>query len=236
MNPRTKAFVVIVSVAAVLGLFVGSAPVFHLGPWASSTPAEDLGPVIARVNGSPIYLGLARARIAGLSAVHGDLQDTLGGDWTTRVLDSLVDDQLIEQEAARRGIVVTDDQIAAHVDQLKNSFGGDAAFDSWLKSQSMDLAELERRMRLQTIAADVYEAVTADVRVDATDIRSYYAKHRDDYRQSDGTVTPLFDVRTDIQQKLLKAAQDRAFAAWLQDRRDAASISIVNPDWWKGLT
>jgi hypothetical protein len=131
---------------------------------------------------------------------------------------------------------VTDEQIAEHVDQLKTNFGGDAAFDSWLKSQSMDLAELERRIRLQTIAADVYDAVTADAHVDATDIASYYRKHRDDYRQSDGTVTPLFDVRTDIQQKLLKSAQDRAFAAWLQDRRDAASVSIVNPDWWKGLT
>jgi SurA N-terminal domain len=236
MNARTKTFLVVVSIAAVLGLAAGGASAFHLGPWERPAAEQDLGPVIARVNGSPIYLGLAKARIEGLSSVHGDLQKTLGDDWATRILDSLVDDKLIEQEAARRGIVVTDEQVAQHVDKLKTSFGGETAFDSWLATQSMDVAELERRIRLQAVAADVYGAVTADVRVDVTDIRSYYRGHRDDYRQSDGTLTPLFDVRGDIQQKLLKTAQDRAFAEWLQSRRDAASVSIVNPDWWKGLS
>jgi SurA-like protein len=235
MNARTKALLVLVSAAAVIGLGIGAASAFHLGPW-ERPPAEDLGPVIARVNGSPIYLGLAKARVEGMSTVHGDLQQALGSEWPTRILDSLIDDQLIEQEAARRGILMTDQRLAEHVDRLRATFASGAAFESWLQSQSMDLTELQRRIRLQTVAAEVYQAVTADVRVDASDVSAYYRQHRDDYRQSDGTVTPLFDVRTDIQQKLVKAAQDRTFSAWLQTRRDAATVSIVDPDWWKGLT
>jgi SurA-like N-terminal domain len=235
MNARTKMLLIVVTAAAVLGLLTGAAYAFHLGPWEEE-PARDLGPVIARVDGSPIYLGLAQARVEGLTSVHGDLAATLGDDWQTQILDSLIEDQLIQEEASHRGIVVTDDELATHVDKLRGMFESEEQFTSWMQQQSIDLPELERRIRLQTIAAEVYDAVTRDVRVDADAIHDYYRRHRDDYRQADGTVTPLFDVRGEIQQDLLKQQRDAAFAAWLQTRREAATITVVDDQWWRELT
>jgi hypothetical protein len=235
MNTRTKTLLIAVSAAAVLGLLAGAASAFHLGPWAPAS-TRDMGPVIARVDGSPIYLGLAQARIEGLSSVHGDLAETLGDEWPTRVLDSLIEDQLIQEEASRRGIVVTDDQLDAHVDKLRSMFGTEEEFDSWMRQQALDLPELERRIRLQTVAAEVYAAVTSDVRVEPAAIGAYYRKHVDDYRQPDGTPTPLFDVRSDIEQDLLKEARDSSFASWLKARRDEAAITIVDDQWWKELS
>lgn len=232
--PRKPVSILAVAVVVLLGL-AGAAYTAHLGPWAASRP-PDYGRVIATVDDRPIFLELARARIAGLTTVHGSLADTMGPDWHQQILDSLVDDQLIQEESARLGIAVTDDELQTHVDNLRGQFGSDQAFDAWLKDQGMDLTELERRITLQTLGARVYEAVTKDVAVTIEQIRDYYDSHRSKYEQSDGTRTPLFDVRSDIEQQLLGDARDEAFGAWLQNQRSRATVVVVDPDWWKGLT
>jgi hypothetical protein len=228
---------VLITVAAVvvaLGL-VGAAYTMHVGPWARAE-APDYGRVIARVDGHPIYLELARARVEGLTTVHGSLAETMGQDWPQKILDSLVDDELIREEAGRQGIVVSEDELQAHVDRLREQFGSADAFDAWLTEQGMDTTELERRISLQTLGSSVYEAVTAGVDVTVDEIRDYYDSHPKKFVQSDGTPVPLFNVRDQIQQTLSKREKDATFGAWLEDQRARADVVVVDPDWWKELT
>jgi SurA-like protein len=232
---RNRIAVIVVAAVAVLFGLVGVAYTAHLGPWTAPKP-PDHGRVIARVDGNPIYFEFARARVSGLTSVHGSLADTMGDDWPDRILDSLVDDQLIQAEAARLGIVVASDELDAHIANLRSQFPSADAFDEWLRTQRMDLAELQRRITLQTLGARVYEAVTKDVSISTEQIRDYYRSHPSKFRMTDGTRTPLFDVKDEIVQKLLPDAQDEAFGSWLGERRSEASVVIVDPDWWKDLT
>lgn len=227
--PITVAVVVVA-----LGL-VGAAYTMQVGPWAPAA-SPDYGRVIARVDGRPIYLELARARVEGLTTVHGSLAETMGQDWPQKILDSLVDDELIREEAGRQGIVVSEDELQAHVDRLREQFGSADAFDAWLTEQGMDTTELERRISLQTLGSSVYEAVTAGVDVSVDEIRDYYDSHPKKFVQSDGTPVPLFNVRDQIQQTLSKREKDATFGAWLDEQRARAAVVVVDPDWWKELT
>lgn len=227
--PITVAVVVVA-----LGL-VGAAYTMQVGPWAPAA-SPDYGRVIARVDGHPIYLELARARVEGLTTVHGSLAETMGQDWPQKILDSLVDDELIREEAGRQGIVVSEDELQAHVDRLREQFGSADAFDAWLTEQGMDTTELERRISLQTLGSSVYEAVTAGVDVSVDEIRDYYDSHPKKFVQSDGTPVPLFNVRDQIQQTLSKREKDATFGAWLDEQRARAAVVVVDPDWWKELT
>lgn len=227
--PITVAVVVVA-----LGL-VGAAYTMQVGPWAPAA-SPDYGRVIARVDGRPIYLELARARVEGLTTVHGSLAETMGQDWPQKILDSLVDDELIREEAGRQGIVVSEDELRAHVDRLREQFGSADAFDAWLTEQGMDTTELERRISLQTLGSSVYEAVTAGVDVSVDEIRDYYDSHPKKFVQSDGTPVPLFNVRDQIQQTLSKREKDATFGAWLDEQRARAAVVVVDPDWWKELT
>jgi hypothetical protein len=232
--PRKPITIIAAVVVVALGL-IGAAYTMHVGPWSGSD-APDYGRVIARVDGRPIFLELARARVEGLTTVHGSLAETMGQDWQQRILDSLVDDELIREEATRRGIVITQDELQSHVDRLRGQFGSAAEFDAWLSEQGMDTTELERRITLQTLGANVYEAVTSGVDVTIDAIRDYYRTHPNKYLQSDGTRVPLFDVRDQIEQTLSSDAKDAAFGAWLEDQRSSANVVVVDPDWWKELT
>ena len=220
--------------AAVALAVAALAYALHLGPWAAPA-SPDPGPVIARVDGDPIHLAEARARVESLASVHGDIEQTLGKDWPEQVLRSLVDDRVLVNAAAELGITVTDEEVAAHLQRVESLLPEDESLDEWLASQGITRQELERRIRLQLIGARVYEAVTRDVTVTGTEIRAYYRKHRDEFEQVDGTVTPLLEVRRSLRETLLQKARDEAYAAWLRDARARAEVVVVMPDWWKRL-
>ncbi len=215
---------------ALAGAGVSAAALMHVGPWRP----RDLGPVMARVDGRPVYLSQARARTQGLTSVHGDIAVALGPTWPEKVLQSLVDDVIIQEEAERRGIALSPDDLSAAVAQVRGDFPSEDEFGRWLESQHMDLAELERRMSLNLLAARVYLAVTRPVEVTPAEIRDYYRKHRTDYEEDDRTV-PLLEVRTTIRDTLEKQEKDAAFADWLDARREAAKVDVIIDDWWRSV-
>lgn len=235
MKTRRRVVVLLAGVALIAAASLGAASALHVGPWSLDESSASPGPLIATVDGRPIYLGMARARIDGLSTVHGDLQGALGRDWQQQVLDSLVDDQLIAEEARARGIVVSDEDVQVHLAKLQEMFPSLQAFSDWLGSQGMDLAELERRIRVQTVASLVYRSVTEDVSVSGRAIRRYYRSHGTAFEGPDGTPTPLLEVRTSIRRQLLKQRRDQAFAGWLDRRRQDAKVVIVMDDWWRRI-
>lgn len=218
--------------AALLGaaIVVAGAVAFVLV--ARSEPPPDRGPVIARAGGTPIYLADARARVAGLSSVHGDISETLGEDWPDKVLQSLVDNVIIERAAEDAGITLSDQQIEEGVNKLRSDFSTEADFQAWLEKQGADIPELERRIRLQLLSSRVYFDVTGDVTASNDEIRAYYKEHVDDYT-ANGRVTPLLEVRNDIEETLDQRDKDQAFADWLDQQRSLLSPVVVMEDWWR---
>lgn len=235
--PTNKHLVPIFGLAIAAGVILaGTAYALHLGPWAGSEPQTlDLGPVIARVNGDPIRLEEAAARVAGLSSVHGDVTETLGDAWPDRVLQSLVDDQILRQQAEALGIEVTEDDIESYLDRIEGMVGTDQTMDEWLASQSITLPELERRIELQILGARIYLTVTKDVGVTGEDVRDYYREHRLEFQGADGTVPSLLEVRRSLRESLLKEQRDETYAAWLKDMRESADVIVVLDDWWRDL-
>ncbi len=228
---RTKVAVVLVAIAAVAAAVTVIGYAFGLGPFAD----EGAGPVIARVDGRPIYLEEAAARVEGFSSIHGGIQEAFGPDWHDRVFQSLVDDQIIREEAARLGIVASELEISSHLQRLEGMFSSSAEFQRWLDSQHMTVGELERRIELQTLAARVYESVTANAEVSVDEIKAYYRQHQGELAQVDGEPPPLSQVRGEIQRQLEKEKKDQAYAAWLEGRRQTVNVVVVVDDWWRDI-
>lgn len=237
MTPPTKPLVVAAALVAALGIvLVGSAYAFHAWPFGREPEPVDLGPVIARVDGEPIYLREAAARVEGLTTVHGEVADVLGEDWADRVLTSLVDDQILRAEAQRSGIIVTAEDMQSYLDDIVRMIGTDQTLEDWLASQNMTRSELDRRIELQIIGARVYLTVTRDVEVTPAELRAYYREHRLDFQRADGTIQPLLEVRRSLREGLLKEERDEAYAAWLDDARSRAEVVVEMDGWWRNLT
>jgi hypothetical protein len=226
----TFAAIAVVGTVAIVGAML----LFDLGDSKNAQPTKDLGPVIATVDGRPIYLSLAEARVQGLTTVHGDVQDTLGKDWPDQVMESLVDDQIIEQEAERGGITMPPAEMESTLARLQGS-ATDQEFQAWLDKQSIDLSELQRRIELQYLGAHIYDEITGDVPVSNDDVRAFYDEHTSDYVDDTGAQLQFFEVKSSIRESLLKDEQDRVFADWLEAQRKQVEVVVLINDWWKDI-
>ncbi|MGZ8578152.1 MAG: SurA N-terminal domain-containing protein [Actinomycetota bacterium] len=234
-RPSARTFVIACIALAVLFGAAAGTYALQLGPWRDDPEPLALGPVIARVNGDPIHLMEARTRVEGLSTVHDGVEEMLGEDWPAQILQSLVDDQILRQEAATLGVTVTDEDIASYVYRIEGMLGEDQTLDQWLAEQGMTLPELERRVELQIIGARIYITVTEDVVVTGAEVRDYYRDHRLEYTGADGTVQSLLELRQSLREGLLKEKQDEAYAAWLTESRERAEVVVVMDDWWRNV-
>ena len=228
-NDRKSAVAILVVVLTIL--VGGTAWIMH----GASFSSADRGEVIATVDGESIYLQDAVWRVDGLTTTHGGDAQSLGSEWQDRVLQSLVDDVVIRQEADRRGIAVTDQQIADDLLGLQEMFATLDEYQTWLGSQGIDQDELERRIRLQRLAVDVYEAVTSGVTVSTSDVRTYFQAHRTEYAGSDGSPASFLDVQDAIQQQLEKEEKDAVYAAWLDEQRGTVDVVVLDEDWWRSV-
>lgn len=229
----TLALIAIVGIAAGIasladvGRFRGSA---GAAPTPSPSPL-DLGPVIARVDGQPIYLEEARSRFAGLTTIHAGGGSDLGKEWKDRIFQSLIDDKIILAAAEDLGITYTPQELAAAVARVQEMAGGD--LETWLAGQDITRAELERRLTLNQLAARVYITLTQDVKVSGAEVRDYYLIHRADYENADGSVEPFLAVRRSVREALVKQEQEQAFADWLEGQRKEADVVVIDEDWWR---
>ena len=199
-------------------------------------PAPLEGTVIARIDGDPVTLTEAELRVAGLSSLHGDIEDVMGKDWPDAIMTSLVEDRLIRAAAETAGIVVTKGEVADALARVKELSGSSGDFGAWLADQGLTYPELERRIWMQLLNGEVYQQVTAGAEVSGEELRDYYRENKAAYEGVDGVPLPFIAVRSSLRTELVKQRRNELFAGWLTEARKGVDVEIVDEDWWKELT
>jgi peptidyl-prolyl cis-trans isomerase C len=139
-------------------------------PGPSPTPEPTVAPtptantVAARVNDQPITLDEFNAELArylAAAAMPVDPSSDQGQQMASQikddVLDALIERALVEQEAARNGINVTDQQVDEELAVTRLRVGGDGQFQSWLATNRMteqDARDLARHELLTNALRD----------------------------------------------------------------------------------
>ena len=138
---------------------------------ANSQPAQPANSAAAIVNGQAIPLGLYQQQYdqfktalvqQGLNATSPEGQAQLA-QMGQLILDNLIDDALIAQEAAKQGVSVTDAELDAAMQQLVDSTGGQASFEQTLKLSSQTLADARTLQRTQMLNNLMRDRVIANL-------------------------------------------------------------------------
>ncbi|MCK6577022.1 MAG: peptidylprolyl isomerase [Anaerolineae bacterium] len=118
-------------------------------PTAVPLPTDESGePLVARVNGEPITLEAFRRMVARFQAEPSLRNDPEG--LREVVMRTLVEQVLIEQEAARLQIAVSDAEVDGEVARMVDSAGGEGNWSNWL-AQNMYTAEEFRALLYATL-------------------------------------------------------------------------------------
>jgi peptidyl-prolyl cis-trans isomerase SurA len=137
--------------------------------------------VMATVNGKPIL----RAEVekyyknkVGNSPQPSQIQaDSL----KLNILRQLIDDEIMQQRAAKLKLVATDDEVDAKLNEYKAPYTQEQ-FDARLKEQGITLDDFKRDIRRQlTNEKLLNKEINSKINVTDTDITDYYNQHKSDY-------------------------------------------------------
>ncbi len=141
--------------------------------------------VAATVNGVPIYWSQVDAEVARAAAQFGldPKSQEFGkqrGDLTKAVIDQLITTQLVMQEARKRNIVATDQEVDAQLAAIKQRFPGEAEFNSALARNNQTPGMLRDLLRVQITQQRVAEIV-APRTVSDDEVRGQFDNNRSLY-------------------------------------------------------
>ena len=137
-------------------------------PEPTATPTTE--PVAALVNGTPISLEVYKHQVsryeASMVAAGEDLDQPEGKEAAAQgrqwVLNLMIEQVLIEQAAAEEGVTVTDEELQATIDSLREEIG-DEDFNAWLEKEGISLEQMRERLRSDMIATKMANRIAESV-------------------------------------------------------------------------
>lgn len=111
-------------------------------------------------------------------AFKGAKGKQLEASFRTRILDALINAELVKQEAESRGLKAGSAEVKVKTDQVLKFFGTEAKLKAALKDQGMTRAEYEQKVKDQIISEKLVEKVTGGLSVSDAELKDYYKKHK----------------------------------------------------------
>jgi parvulin-like peptidyl-prolyl isomerase len=137
-------------------------------------------PLAALVNGQPILLADYQeetARFEAAMAGQGfDLESEDGkamlAQMCRQVLDSMIEQVLIRQAAAKEGVAISEEELEATIQESIEEGGGQASFEEWLQISDLTYEDFREEIRFQLLALAIFEQVTASVPTTAEQVHT----------------------------------------------------------------
>ncbi len=159
---------------------------------------------VARVNGRPVY--------------RWELVRELEKNYGSQVLDSLVVQKLVYQEAAKQGVAVSSEEINEEIENLEKTAEAQGAnLDQVLGMYGVNRSGLEETLRYQLL---VTKLVDADVSVSDEEIDKYWEENQDQFMEG----TKKEDIVETLRESLSRQKTDQKISEWLQNLQESAEI------------
>ncbi|BDQ32570.1 peptidylprolyl isomerase [Pseudodesulfovibrio portus] len=148
-----------------------------------SGDADDIG-IVARVNGSPIYL-------TQLEFQHDQIQADSVGAYVPSVeklsseygdiLADLIVQELVSQELKQRDLAVTDEELRKAEDAVRSDYP-EGAFEKVLVEEYIDLKSWRMQLRYHLAQKKFYQLVLRpQIKIDYKEAEKYYRDHISDF-------------------------------------------------------
>lgn len=146
--------------------------------------------IVARVNDDIITLSDLNERLQPIIAKYE--QSYSGAELLENLakaeeywLNQLIENKLILQEAQRKEIAVSDEEVEQRVEQIKSDFDSDMQFNIFLESQGMNIDELKRNIadNIKVTKTTMHIRQKAQQKISPVDIARFYEEHKDEFAE-----------------------------------------------------
>ena len=185
---------------------------------------------VAKVNKNAITQADLDTSVSQLSAnaeaQGADIKDPKTLDQIrSQALDMLVNTELLKQEAAKRKITISDDDVNKRIEQLKKDVGGEDVLKQRMTQFNIDEKTLRRdvtnELTIQALLDQVFKEKAVTVSED--DIKKFY----DQAGGGKPGIPKLSEVHDQIEAQLKQNKQQESVTAFIDELRKNATIEMV---------
>lgn len=168
--------------------------------------------VVATVNGEPIYE-------KDIALEYNRLPAEYKAQYSRElILNQTIDKKLLFQEAARRGLTVSDTEVLDQVQEILAQFGiGDKDLETILAAQNVTIEEYRNFVREELLLTKIVDdAVTSRIAVSDKEVAEYYDAHSEEFSApSNGVVVSHILVENESLAKeiITKLGQGESFSS-----------------------
>lgn len=189
--------------------------------------------VAATVNGEPIYMEEVDKQLDQLKQQHQMMQGQQGDEYIKsfqkQILESLIEQKLVLQEAKKENYKVTDKEVDDWLAQVKKQFPSEEQFESKLKEMNTTIEELKANRKDQIIIQKIIDKVTKNVKVTDKEVEDYYNKHKEEFKDPEKAKIKWIVLSDDKNaKKVLKELQDGADFAEVAKKNSIDAVTKEN--------
>lgn len=120
------------------------------------------------------------ATVDGEKILQTELDEALRDQYGADMLDTLINNKIIELEAKKEDITVSDDAIQAEYDELVESYGGEDSLQETLDANGLTKESVKDNIRMYQLTKDV---IAASIDISDEELTQYFEENKDDYGQ-----------------------------------------------------
>lgn len=143
--------------------------------------------VVAEVNGEKIYNSEVERQLSVVIGSHGSqLQGEEGKKmieaFRKQILENLIDNLLIIQEAKKRGFKATPEEIKARIEEIKKSFKTEQEYRAALAQSGLTESDVPKGVEKMILTEKLLKKVLGGIKVSDEEIKEYYEKNKSQFK------------------------------------------------------
>lgn len=135
------------------------------------------------------------------------------------VLNQIVRDKLITQEANKKGVVIKQEDLDKKVSEIEKQLGGKDQLKQALDSRNIGENEFRNQIRIQLIVEKLLEK---EIAVSDKEVEDYIAKNKD----NSGTLGVDINDKDAVREQLQNEKLNEKFQAWYEELQKNAKINL----------
>ncbi|MGM9927449.1 MAG: peptidylprolyl isomerase [Bacillus sp. (in: firmicutes)] len=134
--------------------------------------------VISALIGSTFSKSDVVASVDGEKITKDELYDIMAASYGANTLESLINEKVINLEAEKEGVTVSDDEIQEELDAFIESYGGEDTFNSALEYSGMTLDEFKEQIANYQ---KIEKLLAPQIEITEEEMEEYFEENKDSY-------------------------------------------------------
>lgn len=125
------------------------------------------------------------AKVDGEKILQTELDEALRDQYGAAVLDTLITNKIVELEAKKQNITVSDEDIQAEYDELVESYGGEESIQAVYEANGLTEEAVKENIRTYQLTKNV---IAASLDITDEEIEQYFEDNKDLYGQEEQVI------------------------------------------------